>query len=151
MVHRRGAARNLAAQHVSSPLKSDRPAGRQLEAMVEVFLPPDLAPLSESDRTASIQRAAAFVQGQLEALPLRLYILFRLGTVLFGWVTLLRFFTRYSAIPIDRRRRWTELFAFGPFEMARHLFHPVRATALVALYADPVIRRAMEARTRPEQ
>jgi len=54
-------------------------------------------------------------------------------------ITALLHFRTFCALPLDRRRRWVERWAFGRFSLARQMFRGPRTTALVSYYEHPLI------------
>ena len=62
------------------------------------------------------------------------------GLAVFRVATRLRFVRSYCSLPLGKRRRWTEQWAYGSTSLARQLFRAIRATALVAYYELPEVR-----------
>lgn len=92
---------------------------------------------------AAVKYAAAFVEGQLQALPAKLLLMFNAGMTFFRSVTRLRFLRGYCDVPLEARRAWTMRWAEGRIALLRQLFKPVRATALLAYYDHESVRRTL--------
>jgi len=115
----------------------DSPAPPLIFALCEALIPSEMAnPAQQRDVTGD---CAAFVHGQLRALPLRLRIYFTCGMLGFRALTVSRFFRGFCALPAERRRRWVSAWAYGPWSLGRQLFKAPRATALVAYYEHPLV------------
>jgi hypothetical protein len=119
------------------PHRAESPASpftvRFVEAIVAGEAPPD---------PAATVRAAAFADGQIQALPREIRILFACGIACFRFVTRLRFLRAYDSLPLDRRRVWSRLWAESRITLLRRLFKPLGAPALLAYYDDPAVQPA---------
>ncbi len=122
---------------------------RFMRALAEALLPLDDAGLTGAEREAAIHQVADFVQGQIEALPLRLVTLFRAGMLGFRAATRVAFFRDFCSLPLEPRRRWVERWAYGPLALARQLFKGPRTTALLAWYELPAVRAALDRAPEP--
>ena len=115
--------------------------------MIGAFLFPAsdlLARLPEAERRAVTSDVMTFVSGQIQALPNRLRLLFRLGLVLFGLAVRLRHPFGLHALPPARRTRIVEAWAFGRWSSPRKLFRLVRSTALLAFYDHPAVAALLD-------
>jgi hypothetical protein len=109
------------------------PSERFLRALVEGLIPADPSETLDQ-RSRALDMSAAFVRGQLLAMPLVLQILLSCGMTAFRAVTCARWLRSYGALPSARRQAWTRAWAYGPFPLARSLFRPVRSLAALAYY-----------------
>lgn len=114
-------------------------------ALVEAMLPLERDGVRDADRREVIQQTSSFVQGQLDALPARLRLLYSLGTRGFRALTLMRYLRTFCSVPLDQRRAWVAAWTWGNFALGRQLFRAVRATAFMAYYDHDVVRRAVRA------
>ena len=113
---------------------------RFMRSLAESLLPVDDDGLAGPEREAAIDQVADFVQGQIDALPLRLTTLFRAGMLGFRAATRVAFLRGFCELAPDRRRRWVEGWAYGRMSLARQLFRGARSTALFAYYELPAVR-----------
>jgi hypothetical protein len=129
------------------PAETARPdeAGPFLRAVVAALLPIDEPGSRQADVDDAVQRVAGFVQGQVDALPGRLRLMFAVGMAGFRTVTALRHGRGFLSMPQARRRAWVEAWAYGPVAPARQLFRGLRSTALLAWYEQPHVRAALAA------
>ena len=81
----------------------------------------------------------------MHELPIRLRALFYTGLAGFRFVTRLRYARGFCELPAATRRAWFERWAYGPLPLARQLFRPVRATALLAYYERAEVRAVLKA------
>lgn len=88
----------------------------------------------------AVKYAATFVDGQLQALPPKLALLFSCGMTFFRFITRLRFLRGYCNIPLPARQQWTMRWAENRIALFRQLFKPVRATALLAYYDHDAVK-----------
>jgi hypothetical protein len=122
---------------------------RFMRCLAEALLPLDDAGLTGAKREAAIDQVADFVQGQIDALPLRLVTLFRAGMLGFRAATRVAFLRDFCSLPLGPRRRWVERWAYGPLALARQLFKGPRTTALLAWYELPAVRAALDRAPEP--
>ena len=108
---------------------------RFIVRMTEALLPPD--GVEPDDREAVLSDVAVFVQGQLEALPRRLKILYFIGMTGFRVFTAICYLRPFSGLALAKRVKLVEGWAYGRLGLARQLFRPVRSTALLAFYEHP--------------
>jgi hypothetical protein len=85
------------------------------------------------DRSALLE-TATFLAEQLDALPSRLQLPYRLGMAVFSAHVFLRHRRRFSELDLPRRHTAVADWAFGPVPLFRQLFRPVRSIALLAYY-----------------
>ena len=123
-----------------------RAPSRFMRALTESLVPGDADGLAGAERDATLARVASFTQGQVEALPLRLVVLFRLGMAGFRVATVLAHGRRFTGLAPEVRRRWVERWADGRVALARQLFRAPRGTALLAYYEQPAVRARLGAR-----
>jgi len=131
----------ISEAHHASPARAP---SRFMRALAESLVPVDEDGITGADREALLARVASFVAGQVEALPLRLLVLFRVGMAGFRVITLLHG-REFAALPPAVRRRWVERWAYGRVALARQLFRVARGTALLAYYEHPAVRAALDA------
>jgi uncharacterized protein (TIRG00374 family) len=136
-----GAAR-LAPRLAAAP---EAPPSRFVLALTEAAVPLDRDGLSAEAAAPLVREVAAFVGGQLNELPVRLRALFHTGLAGFRIATRLRYARGFCELPAATRRSWFERWAYGPLPLARQLFRPVRATALLAYYERPEVRAVLDA------
>lgn len=139
--NRKASARGVPYVEIArlAPPPPEPPASAMTRGLVEALVVGD-------DRVpdpAAVEHAATFVEGQLRALPARLRLLFGCGMAAFRFTTRLRFLRGYCDVPLARRRRWTRRWADGRIALFRQLFKPVRATAVLAYYDAPTVRREL--------
>lgn len=121
-----------------------------LRALVEASLPLDTLKLSESDEKDCVNRTAAFVASQIDALPRRLNVLFAIGTSAFRVYVLVRCLNDFHALAPAHRRRVFESWAYGPIPLFRALFRVVRSTSLLDFYEIVSVREALAAQAEGE-
>lgn len=121
----------------AAPLVQPVNTRRLDRALVEALLPLEQDGVAESRRSYVVGTVAKSVRGQLDALPLRFGLLLTGGLLVFRLATRLRFVRSYCALPLGKRRQWTERWTYGSTSLARQLFRAIRATALVAYYELP--------------
>jgi uncharacterized membrane protein YbhN (UPF0104 family) len=90
-----------------------------------------------------VRDVAAFLDGQIHALPPHLRTLFHLGMTFFRVTTRARTFRSFCALPLLRRRSMVESWAFGQIGLFRQLFRPIRSIALLAYYERPDVVRSL--------
>ncbi len=109
------------------------PSERFLRALVEGLIPEDPSETPD-ERARALDSSAAFVHGQVRAMPLVLQALLACGMTAFVFVTWARWLRGYKALGAARRQAWTRAWAYGPFPLARSLFRPVRSLAALAYF-----------------
>jgi hypothetical protein len=103
----------------------------------ELALTESLLPDAIARESGAVERAAAFLVGQVGALPPELRALYRLGMAAFRiWVGVRRF-ARFDRLPLDARRAEVESWASGPLATTRRLFRVARANVLLAGFEMP--------------
>ena len=107
-------------------------------ALTEALLP------SSQDVPSSVRtEVATFVAGQIEALPARIRMLYRVGMGVFrAWVRV-RYLRSFCGLAPDRRRDAVSAWAFGRIAPLRQLFRAPRSTALLAFYENPQVSEAL--------
>src|SRR4051812_8946811 len=109
------------------------PSRRFLRALIEGLIPGHPSETPEQ-RTRALDYSAAFVRGQLQAMPLVLQILLACGMVAFRVVTCARWLRSFASLDPARRQGWTRAWAYGRVPLARSLFRPVRSLAALAYF-----------------
>lgn len=110
-------------------------------ALAEAVLLPDSLP----DREV-LTDVAAFLSGQIEALPARIRTLYHVGMSVFrAWVRL-RYMRSFCALTPARRREAVQAWAFGRIPPLRQLFRAPQSTVLLAFYEHPRVIEAMSPR-----
>ncbi len=127
----------------AAPPAPVRPS-RFMRALAESLVPVDDDGLAGEERRAAIDQVAEFVQGQIDALPLRLTTLFRVGLLGFRAATRVATLRGFCELEPERRRRWVEGWAYGRVSLARQLFRGPRSTALLAYYELPAVRSRLD-------
>jgi uncharacterized protein (TIRG00374 family) len=133
----------IAAYRVPQPAPR---ATRFLTAVIEPMLPWELVALPEADRAPLLGSVTEFVAGQVDALPKHLRWKARLG--LFGFAVIFQLSTlgRLHRLPLERRRRLVEAWAFGRLSLPRQLFRLLRGTALLAFCDHPLVAAKLDQR-----
>jgi uncharacterized membrane protein YbhN (UPF0104 family) len=110
-------------------------AGQLMLAITEALVPEvsGEAPASHAER---VDRTAAFVQGQVDALPRLLWLALLLGLLGFRVLVRLRYGHGFCNLPLETRRRIARWWAFGPYRLTRAMFRLLRSTALLAWFED---------------
>jgi hypothetical protein len=109
------------------------PSHRFLRAAIEGLIP-DHPSETAGQRARALDYSAAFVRGQLEAMPLVLQILFAGGVTAFTVITWTRWLRGLTALSAPRRQAWMHAWAYGRVPLARQLFRPVRSLAALAYF-----------------
>ncbi len=92
---------------------------------------------------------ACFVSEQMQALPVRLRLMFDLGMIGFRAFTRLRRLRGFCDLPLEQRRELVDGWAFGRIALLRQLFRPLRSTVLLAYYEHAGVRAGQEGRSAP--
>jgi hypothetical protein len=109
------------------------PSQRFLRAVIDGLIP-EHASESPGQRARALDYSAAFVHGQLEAMPLVLQILLAGGLTAFTAITWARWRRGLAALSATRRQAWMHAWAYGRVPLARQLFRPVRSLAALAYF-----------------
>jgi hypothetical protein len=109
----------------------DNTPGQLTLALTEAILPADDL---EPEHPFVVREVATFVQGQINALPVSLRLMFSVG--IFGFRTLvrLRHVRGFCRLPLSERRRIVEAWAYGRYALTRQLFRLPRSTAMLAYF-----------------
>lgn len=110
--------------------------GELMVALAEAFLP------ACQPRVA--REVAAFMAGQIVALPPPLRTMFHLGMTFFRLTVRVRHLSSFCGMGVDRRRAIVDAWAFGRVGLLRQLFRPVRSLAVLAYYERPEVVRFLE-------
>ncbi len=110
------------------------PSADFYEAIVEALVSESAPEVPADVHRSGIVSAAAFARDQVGALTADLRWPLVAGLATFDLLIRLKYFRRFGALPLERRRRILRSWAFGPVPIVRQLFRPVRTTALVAYY-----------------
>jgi hypothetical protein len=108
------------------------------------MVPLDEIRLSEEERCTVMAETTAFVEGQLEALPRRLAIMFALGTTFFRFYVRITRFRAFCDLPPQLRREVVESWAYGSIPLFRALFKVIRSTALLCFFESPPVQAALD-------
>jgi uncharacterized protein (TIRG00374 family) len=122
-------------------------ASEFMVALAVACLPAAFPGILPDEQDRIVRRVAQFVQGQMEALPLKLRILFATGAFGFRLLTAIRYQRLFCKMELEKQRKVFEAWAYGPVGLARKLFRPIRSTALLAYYENPIIEGALNARS----
>jgi hypothetical protein len=109
------------------------PSRRFLRVLVEGLIP-DHASESPAERARALDFSAAFVQEQLQAMPLVLQVLLACGLAAFRAVTWARWLRGVGALGAAKRQAWMHAWAYGRVSLARRLFRPLRSLAALAYF-----------------
>jgi len=109
------------------------PSRRFLRAVIEGLIPGHPSETPDM-RARALDHSAAFVQGQLQAMPLVLQVLLACGLMSFSIATWLRWFRGIGSLGAARRQAWTHAWAYGRVPLARSLFRPMRSLAALAYF-----------------
>jgi hypothetical protein len=104
-----------------------------LRSVIEGLIP-DHASETPEQRAHALDHSAAFVQAQLQAMPLVLQVLLACGLAVFRTVTWLRWLRGVGALSAMKRRAWMHAWAYGRVSLARTLFRPLRSLASFAYF-----------------
>ena len=118
-----------------------------LRSLAAVAVPLEADTMPSLERERAIDQTAAFVQGQMRELPMRLRAAFAVGLLVFRAATRLRYGRGFCELALARRRVWFEQWAYGRWGLGRQLFRAVRSTALLAWYEQPAARTALDAQS----
>lgn len=113
-------------------------------ALTEAIVPAAEPDVPQREREAVLAKTAAFVQGQVDALPRRLSLMFAAGTLVFRFYVRLTHFRSFCGLDAETRRRVVEQWAYGRVALFRALFKLVRSTALLVFYESPEVRAALD-------
>ncbi|MBX9666111.1 MAG: flippase-like domain-containing protein [Candidatus Obscuribacterales bacterium] len=108
-------------------------------AFCECFIP---APHVIPDRNKFQQvllESSTFTVTELERLPLRLRVLFDIGIFGFKTITIATHGRFLCDIPLDKRRKIINAWAFGPVSLTRKFMKPIRSLFLIAYYETPEV------------
>lgn len=121
-----------------SAVAGDDPPADFYLALVEALVSGSGAAVPEELHRDGIATAATFARAQIGALApdLRWPLLTALQA--FQLLIFITHLTRFARLPLERRRRILQAYAFGGFPPMRQVFRPIRATALLAYYETVV-------------
>ncbi|MBZ0189213.1 MAG: hypothetical protein K8F91_23415, partial [Candidatus Obscuribacterales bacterium] len=112
-------------------------------AVCQCFLPePDL--ISDSERRAAVhEEVGRFTCTQIDCIPFRYRLLFKVGLV--GFKLYIFVFTGkfLCDVPLARRRRLIEAWAFGKIALTRKFMKLIRSLAILAYYEHPEVQAAL--------
>ena len=109
------------------------PSRRFLRVLIEGLIPPHSEETADA-RARALDESAAFVQAQLEAMPLVLQVLLASGLAAFSAITWARWLRGVGALGAERRQAWLHAWAYGRVSLARKLFRPMRSLAALAYF-----------------
>lgn len=109
------------------------PSIRFLRAVIEGLIPDHPSETAEQ-RAVALEYSAAFVRGQLLAMPLVLQVLLACGLTAFTLITWARWLRGVSSLDVARRQAWLHAWAYGRVSLARRLFRPLRSLAALAYF-----------------
>jgi uncharacterized protein (TIRG00374 family) len=132
-------------------LPAARPPDAFITALVEPMLPWSLVALDARERGVLLAAVSEFVSGQVEALPKHLRLQARVGLLGFAALFALGTFGRFVRLPLDRRQRIVERWAFGRLSLPRQLFRMLRGVALLAFCDHPLVAGKLAAQEGPVQ
>ncbi len=122
-----------------TPRRRDLLTTRFLKALVESLVPIEELGLSQDKQDEVLSGTTDFVRGQIGGMSTRLRILFAFGMAGFKFLVRLRYIRGFCQLPLTRRQRVVEMWAYGPIGPARQLFRALRSTALLACYEHPLV------------
>lgn len=131
--------------------RDDRPVPLFILKLSEASIPIDDYPFSPDEKSLIVDEVAGFFRGQIEALPLRLVWLFHIGMICFRAYVLARYFRGFCSLPLAKRTRAVETWAYGGLPLARQLFRVVSGITLVAFFEIPMVKAALSASGQKEQ
>ena len=108
-------------------------------ALTEALAPTGTPTLTDAERATVTTDAAAFVRGQIDALPAVLGFLVKTGLTGFRVLVRLRYVRSFCALPLQRRRRIANWWAYGPIGLTRQLFRALRSTVMLGYYDHPIV------------
>ena len=109
------------------------PSRRYLRLLVDGLIP-DHPSETAGQRAQALDRSAAFVQAQLQAMPLVLQIALACGLTVFRTLTWMRWLRGLGALGAAQRHAWMQAWAYGRVSLARKLFRPLRSLASLAYF-----------------
>jgi hypothetical protein len=109
------------------------PSRRFLRAVIDGLIPEHPSETSEQ-RARALDHSAAFVQGQVRAMPLVLQVLLACGLAAFSTLTWLRWLRGIAALGAPSRQAWLHAWAYGRVSLGRQLFRPLRSLAALAYF-----------------
>lgn len=111
-------------------------------SLTEAIVPLDCLPPQQQQTV--VLYVADFVQGEINSLSKKLYLLFKVGMFGFNTLIWLRYFRTFSLLSVSQRRAIVNAWAYGKIPVARKLFKLVRSTALLAFFEHPAVVAKLE-------
>ena len=120
--------------------KTEREITQFWSGLCDCFVPPEHKPLDSQKASESLREATKFLVTELEVLPFRLRVLFAIGITGFKTIFLLTNFNFLCNVPLEKRRKTIEAWAFGPIALTRKFMKPIRALFLFAYYEQQEVK-----------
>lgn len=114
-------------------------------AMVTRLLPDDFPALDPAARAGVERDVAAYVAGQIAAMPDFLRLPYRFALLGFALLPLLRFGRPFAALAPARQAACLRWWGAAPLAPMRDVVKLVRSTALLVFFDHPVVRAALDA------
>ncbi len=112
-------------------------------SLSQAFIPSDFPKAGEHDKERITKEVAAFLQSQLQCLPLVPAILFSSGMMVFrAWVRL-RYLKGFVNLPLSTRARIVYDWSWGRSFIKRQLMRVVRSLVLFCYYERPEVKSAL--------
>jgi len=116
-----------------------------LDSLSESIIYEEALGLKEPERKKSVAQVAEFVRGQVQSLPLLPRVMFASGMLGFKILVLVRHFSRFQHLPVEKRSRIVKSWSWGRMALRRQLFRVLRSTAFLAFYEIPEVRAGLDA------
>ncbi|MBX9692040.1 MAG: flippase-like domain-containing protein [Cyanobacteria bacterium] len=112
--------------------------------LCESFIPPEHVLPEAKSRETALTDATLFTITQINSMPMRLKVLFNIGITGFKTIVALTNFRFLCQIPLEKRRKVIEGWAFGPLDLARKFMKPIRVLFLFAYYEHPFVKAHLD-------
>jgi len=119
------------------------PVAPFIYALAEAITSIQSVSLKETERKQALEATAQFVQGEIRSIPILPRGLYEIGMGFFRIFVLLRYFSGFSGLPLEKRCGIVRSWAWGNFGLGRQLFRLVRSTAFLAFYEHPAVKSAL--------
>lgn len=108
--------------------------------LCQCFIPPEDILPDPSSQTLVMTEVSAFTLTEIECIPFRFQVLFKVGLMGFKSYVLLTTGTFLCNLPPEKRRKLVESWAFGKIAITRKFMKLIRSLTLLAYYEHPRIR-----------
>ena len=108
--------------------------------LCQCFIPREDILSDQAAQSAVMTDVSAFTLTEIECIPFRFQVLFKIGLLGFKSYVLLTTGSFLCSLPEDKRRRLVESWAFGKIPVTRKFMKLIRSLTLLAYYEHPAIR-----------